>query len=171
MICKLIWDKSLRDYLFERNGIKIYLENIESDIVPHYEAIVGAICIGERTILDENINIEAWIENYMANKTGGTDLEGDTAFNIICELFIIMHQFQKAKNDNEILPAYRDLKKAALLGNVDAECSYVKVLLDHNYINEALDLVIDMDSRITNNEEFELVRNQVIDAYAKGNNS
>lgn len=166
LIYKLMWNKNLRDYLFDRNGIRIFATNSESDIVPHYEAIVNGICIGERAMSENDINIESWIDKYMTDKTGGTNLYGNTAFDIICELFIIMLQFKNKNQSNDILPAYRDIRKAALLGDIDSECKYVSLLLEHNYITEAFDLVLDMESRIEENAEFELIRSKVIAAYA-----
>ena len=166
LIYKLILDKNLRDYLFERNGIRIFATNTENDVIPHYEAIVDGICIGERALADGGIDIESWIANFMTDKTSGTDLHGNTSFNIICELFVIMLQFRDKNHCSDILPAYRDIRKAALLGDTDAECSYVELLLKHNYIEEAFDLTIDMETRIFDNSEFEMIRNKVIDAYA-----
>lgn len=166
LVYKLILDKSLKEYLFERNGIRIFATNSENGVIPLYEAIVDGICIGERALADGGINIESWIANFITDKTGMVDLDGNTAFNIICELFVIMSRFKDTTQCNDILPAYRDIRKAALLGDTAAECRYVGLMLKHNYIEEAFNWTLDMETRIDDNPEFEKIRNKVIDAYA-----
>lgn len=163
LIYNLIIDKNLRDYLFKRNGIKIYASSSIGEVMPHYEAVVNGICIGEKAI-DNQIDIQIWIDRFITDKTGGIELQGNTAFGIICEIFIILQQYNNIHN-NEILPEYRDIKKAALLGNIDAECKYVNLLLKHNYIEQAFNIIEDMKTRINDNPEFEDLKNRVTDAY------
>lgn len=164
LIYKLILDKNLRDYLFERNGIKIYASSSMSENMPHYEAVVNGICIGEKAI-DNEIDIELWIDRFLTDRTGGIELQGNTVFNIICEIFIIMKQFNDNTQNNEILPAYRDIKKEALLGNINAEFKYVNLLLEHNYIEQAFNIIEDMKTRVDDNPEFEELKSRVADAY------
>ncbi len=164
LIYKLILDKNLRDYLFERNGIKIYASSSMSENMPHYEAVVNGICIGEKAI-DNEIDIELWIDKFLTDRTGGIELQGNTVFNIICEIFIIMKQFNDNMQNNEILPAYRDIKKEALLGNINAEFKYVNLLLEHNYIEQAFNIIEDMKTRVDDNPEFEKLKSRVLDAY------
>lgn len=168
LVYKLIIDETLRDYLFERNGIRIH-STVNDDIVPHYEAVIDAICIGKRTFMDNGIEPKIWLSNYISDKIGGIDLVENTAFNIICELFVIMLQLKVNKVETNILPAYRDIKKAALLGDVEAECKYVNLLLEHNYIDEAFDMTLDMDSRIEKNSVFEEIKERVMCRYATNN--
>ncbi len=168
LVYKLIIDETLRDYLFERNGIRIH-SSVNDDIVPHYEAVIDAICIGKRTFMDNGIEPKIWLSNYISDKIGGIDLVENTAFNIICELFVIMLQLKGNKVETNILPAYRDIKKAALLGDVEAECKYVNLLLEHNYIDEAFDMTLDMDSRMEKNSVFEEIKERVMCRYAANN--
>ena len=168
LVYKLIIDETLRDYLFERNGIRIH-SSVNDDIVPHYEAVIDAICIGKRTFMDNGIEPKIWLSNYISDKIGGIDLVENTAFNIICELFVIMLQLKGNKVETDILPAYRDIKKAALLGDVEAECKYVNLLLEHNYIDEAFDMTLDMDSRMEKNSVFEEIKERVMCRYAANN--
>lgn len=53
----------------------------------------------------------------------------------------------------------------ALLGNIDAEFKYVNLLLEHNYIEQAFNIIEDMKTRVDDNPEFEELKSRVADAY------
>lgn len=166
LIYELMIDNSLREYLFDRNGVRIYSSNSDDDIIPHYEALVDGICIGERVLVSGDINVETWISNFMTDRTGENNLQGNTSFNVICELLIILMQYEGKQRGEELLPAYRDIKKAALLGDVEAECRYARLLLEHNHIEDAFNMILDMENRGVSIPSFDSVRDRAIELYA-----
>ncbi len=156
LLYKIISDDDLRSYLFNRNGIFIYTtDEDDADIIPHYEAVSNGISIGRRVWGIEDVDLRIWIDNYIKERTGGIGITGGTAFDIVCELLVIMKQYSTVSNKNCILPQYRDIHKQALLGEVHEECKYVRLLAEHNYMDEVLMMITDMDKRISGDPEFD----------------
>lgn len=46
-----------------------------------------------------------------------------------------------------------------------SEFKYVNLLLEHNYIEQAFNIIEDMKTRVDDNPEFEKLKSRVLDAY------
>ena len=162
LVYRLIEDENLRDYLFKANGVEFSYSCEPEDVVPHYEVVMYGVYLGEKA-KEEEIDIKKWAADFMEDN-GMYHVA--TAFDMVCELLVILLQFRTLRRKDDYLPSCRDMRKRALLGDTDAECRYAQKLLESGYREKAFSMVSEMEERISGNPLFDDLKKSVVSSYA-----
>lgn len=165
VVYRLVIDDRYRRYLFDRNGICFCFNSSEEMVVPYYEALMQGIYLGKRiNELEETLSSKQ-IAAYLDEKGMNVHM-GTTAFDMACVFLVAMSAYHEYMNESAKLTAYRDIEKAALLGDLQAKQQYIQILLKHNYIEEAYQQILALDRVLSDNDEFALLKNKVLEKYA-----